>query len=513
MLLIINKPKHMKYLRYFVYCTIIACLVTVKLAAQQPAVIKIDLDRQIDTIDPNIYSAFVEPIRTTVYGSIYDPKSPFADENGFRKDFIDLIKELDIRSVRWPGGNFVSGYNWDDGIGPKDQRPAKMDLAWNQIETNQMGTDEYVKFCSLIGADNFLCVNGGTGTLDDARNWVEYCNGEKGTYYADLRIKYGNEKPFNVKYVALGNELDGPWQMGQKSAEDYCKFALEAGKLISLLDKNIKLVASGASLYRPGNEWVEWNDYVLDKMVGKIDFLSVHRYATEALPGGRSNNVFSDHMSLGLDIDEKIETTKALIQKAMVKSGSKRPVYISFDEYSPGFGGLLSSLMLGQHLNSFIRHADVVKIANITMITNLVGNSPEGDFKNSLYYTFLLYSKNALGIALDVKTICETYTNSIFSNIPYLDVTAVLNTEAKKVVLNVVNRHETKDIETNIDLQTGTYSGKATINLINAENMDARNTRTEQIIKIDTEQVSFKGNSIKHAFPAHSFTQIEITYN
>jgi len=169
--------------------------------------------------------------------------------------------------------------------------------------------------------------------------------------------------------------------------------------------------------------------------------------------------------------------------------------------------------MLGQHLNSFIRHADVVKMANITMITNLVGNSPEGDFKNSLYYTFLLYSKNAIGTALDVKTICETYTNSIFSNIPYLDVTAVQNTEAKKVVINVVNRHETKDIETNIDLQTGTYSGKATINLINAENIDARNTRTEQLIKIETEQVSFKGNSIKHAFPAHSFTQIEIPYN
>jgi alpha-N-arabinofuranosidase len=503
----------MKNFKKLMYGVILAGFIAGKAAAQQPAMIKIDFDRQIDTIDANIYSAFVEPIRTTVYGSIYDPKSAFADENGFRKDLIELLKELNVRSVRWPGGNFVSGYNWMDGLGPKELRPAKKDLAWNQIETNQMGTDEYAKFCSLIGADNFLCVNGGTGTIDDARNWVEYCNGEKGTYYADLRIKYGNEKPFNVKYVGLGNEVDGPWQMGQKSAEDYCKFALEAGKLIGLLDKNVKLVASGASLYRPGNEWVEWNNYVLDKMVGKIDYLSVHRYATEALPGGRSNKVFSEHMSLGLDIDEKIEITKALIQKAMVKSGSKRPVYISFDEYSPGFGGLLSSLMLGQHLNSFIRHADVVKMANITMITNLVGNSPEGDFKNSIFHTFSLYSKNALGTALDVKTICETYNNTIFRNIPYLDVTAVLNSEAKKVVINVVNRHETKNIETNIDLQTGTYPGKATINLINAESIDAKDTKAEQSIKIKTEQVSFKGNSMKYAFPAHSFTQIEIPYN
>ena len=502
----------MKYFRTLTYCIILSCLITGKLSAQRPAVIKIDFDRKIDTIDPHIYSAFVEPIRTVVYGNIYDPKSPFADENGFRRDFINLIKELNIRSVRWPGGNYVSGYNWEDGIGPKDQRPARMELAWHQIDKNQMGTDEYAKFCSLIGAENFLCINGGTGTLDDARHWVEYCNVEKGTYYSDLRRKYGNEKPYNVKYVGLGNEIDGPWQMGQKSAADYCKFALEAGKLIQLVDKNIKLVASGASLYRPGNNWVDWNDYVLEHMVGKIDYLSVHRYATEALPGGRSNRNFSDLMSLGLDIDQKIETVQALIKKAMVKSGSDRPVYISFDEYSAGRGGLTGSLMLAQHLNSFIRHADIVKMANLTMITSLVGNSPDGDFKNSLFYTFSLYSKNALGTSLDVYTNCEKYDNEVFKNIPYLDVTAVLNESAKKVIINVVNRNETKDIETNIDLQTGNYSGKATVNLIDAENVDARNTKEEQPINIKTTEVSFKSNSIKHTFPAHSFTQIEIPY-
>ncbi len=497
-------------MKNLIFGMIVAGLIAGRLSAQELAIIKIDLDRQIDTINPNIYSAFVEPIRTVVYGSIYDPKSPFADENGFRKDFIDLVKQLNVRTVRWPGGNFVSGYNWEDGIGPKDQRPSKRDLAWNQVETNQMGTDEYAKFCSLIGAENFLCINGGTGTLDDARNWVEYCNGEPGTYYADLRVKYGNEKPFNVKYVGLGNEIDGPWQMGQKSAEDYCKFAFEAGKLISLLDKNIKLVASGASLYRPGNEWINWNDYVLEQMVGKIDYISVHRYATEALPGGRRNRNFSDLMCLGLDIDEKIETTQALIKKAMVKSGTKRPVYISFDEYSGGFGGLSSALLLAQHLNSFIRHADIVKMANLTMITSLVGNNLEGDFKNSNFYTFELYSKNAVGTSLDAYTKCDSYDNEVFKSIPYLDVTAVLNESAKMVIINVINRHETKSIETNIDLQSGEYTGKATANLINADKIDARNTKDDQPIQMKTEQLSFKGNSIKHIFPAHSFTQLEI---
>ena len=208
----------MKALKLLLSCIVLCGSMTATLRSQQLTVIKIDLERKISEVDPNIYGAFVEPIRTVVYGSIYDPKSPFADENGFRKDFVQLVKDLKIPVVRWPGGNYVSGYNWEDGIGPKDQRPASLDLAWHQVESNQMGTDEYAKLCSLIGAENFICINAGLGTLDQARHWVEYCNYPGGTHYSDLRRKYGNQKPFKVKYWALGNEIDGPWQMGQKSA-------------------------------------------------------------------------------------------------------------------------------------------------------------------------------------------------------------------------------------------------------------------------------------------------------
>ena len=489
---------------------ILTCIISGYLYAQEPAVIKVDLDREIGEVDPNIYSAFVEPIRTVIYGTIYDPDSPLSDEYGFRKDFVSLIKDLNIRSLRWPGGNYVSGYNWEDGIGPKDQRPARKELAWNQIDKNQMGTDEYAKLCSLIGADNFLCINAGTGTLNDARNWVEYCNVEKGTYYSDLRRKYGNEKPFNVKYVGLGNEVDGFWQMGQKDAEDYCKFALEAGKLIMLLDNNIKLVASGASHYENTNKWIDWNDYVVGHMIGKIDYLSVHRYASEALPGGRRNTNFSDWMSLGLDIDQKIETVQSIIHKYMAKSNTDRPLYISFDEWSGGRGNLQSALVVAQHLNSFIRHADIVKMANMTMLSSLVGTSPEGDFKNALYYAFYLFSKNALGTSLNVFTNSETYSNEVFKDIPYLDVTAVLNKNANKLIINVVNRNETSSIASTIDLQSGTYTGKATINEINANSVTSRNTRTEELVGIKTKELSFKNNSIKYSFPAHSFTQFEI---
>ncbi|OFY66980.1 MAG: alpha-L-arabinofuranosidase [Bacteroidetes bacterium RBG_13_42_15] len=497
----------MKSLRKIIYCMFLSGLVSGNLLSQESAVIKIDPDRKIGAIDPNIYGAFVEPIRTVVYGSIYDPSSPLADENGFRKDFIQLISELKIPVVRWPGGNYVSGYNWEDGIGPKEQRPARLDLAWNQVESNQMGTDEYVKLCSLIGAENFICINGGTGTLDQARHWVEYCNIEKGTYYSDLRRKFGNENPFKVIYWALGNEIDGPWQMGQKSAEDYCKFALEAAKLMQLVDRNIKLVASGASNYTPDNSWIDWNDYVLQQMAGKVDYLSVHRYATQALSGDRS---FSDMMSLGLEVDKKIDMVKAQIEKAMQKSGSKRPVYISFDEYSGGGDNLTGSLVLAQHLNSFIRHADIVKMANITMLSSLVGNSPDGDFRNALFQSFYLYSNKCHGTSLDVYTSCEKYNNKLFNDIPYLDVTAVLNESTRMLIVNVVNRHETNAIPADIVLQAGNFTGIATVNEVNGQSLTARNSRTEEAVSISTREVKLKGNTINYSFPAHSFTLLEI---
>ena len=502
----------MKMPRLLLSCVLTA-LMTATLRSQPRAVIKVDLDRKIAPIDPNIYGAFVEPIRTVVYGSIYDPKSSFADENGFRKDFVQLVKELKIPVVRWPGGNFVSGYNWEDGIGPKDQRPARLDLAWHQVESNQMGTDEYAKLCSLIGAENFICINAGLGTLDQARHWVEYCNYQGGTYYSDLRRKYGNEKPFNVKYWALGNEIDGPWQMGRKSAEDYCKFALEAAKLMQWVDRDIKLIACGASNYGRGtnNAWIDWNDYVLEHMIGKIDYLSVHRYVREVL-GGETN--FPAIMSRGLDIDEKIEIVKALIKKATAKSGSARPVYISFDEWSaggPGAGSTLAgSLMVAQHLNSFIRHADIVKMANITMLSSLVGNSPEGDFKNALYQAFYLYSNNSRGTALDVYDECERYSNRAFHDIPYLDVTAVLSESAKAVVLNVVNRHEKNPVTSDVILQSGACTGSATVKEINAESVDSSNSTTREGVTITSKEIQFQGSSVNYSFPAHSFTQMLI---
>jgi len=494
---------------------------SIPLSAGQPALIKVDLDRTISAIDPNIYGSFLEPLGKgtrpdIVYGPLYDPASPRSDANGFRKEYLEQIKELKVTAVRWPGGNFVSGYHWEDGIGPKAQRPVTLDLSRTRPETNQMGTDEYAAFCNLVGAENFICINAGTGTIEDAAHWVEYCNAPAGTHYADLRVKHGHAEPFKVKYWALGNEPDGPWQLGHKSKEDYTKFAIEAAKMMRGVDESIKLVAAGASnyplvtkRYDPKDGWTDWNDYVLDQMAGYIDYISLHRYVFQVLRA-IEKPVFADEMSLGLEINRIIEVTRGQIQKAVVKSETDRPIYISFDEYGARGNNLAGPLLLAQHLNAFIRHADIVKMANLTFLTSLTGITPEGGYKTSLYYPFYLYSNHCRGTALDVYTRCDSYSNKVFKDIPYLDVTAVLNAANGTLVVNVVNRSETEAIPADLELQSGAFTGKGQAHLVTADALDATNTAKEEKVRTATSEFAFTGNRINHTFPAHSFTQLEI---
>lgn len=505
----------------FLTSLILAGLTLGQLPAAQPALIKIDPDRTIGAIDPNIYGSFLEPVGRgfgpgVVYGPLYDPASPLADANGFRKDYVQQIKSLNVSAIRWPGGNFVSGHHWEDAIGPKGQRPVSLDLSRTRTESNQMGTDEYVAFCNLVGAANFICINAGTGTIEEAAHWVEYTNAPAGTRYADLRVKYGHPAPYQVKYWALGNEPDGPWQLGHKNKEDYVKFALEAAKTMRGVDKDILLIAAGPSnyplvtkSYDPKDGWTDWSDYVLDNMAGVIDYLSLHRYVFQVLRA-IDKPTFADQMSLGREIDRIIEVTQGQIQKAMIKSGADRPISISFDEYGARGNNLAGPLLLAQHLNSFIRHADIVKMANLTFLSSLVGITPEGDYKTSLYYPFYLYSQHCRGTALDVYTRCASYDNAVFKAIPILDVTAVLNEAEGKLFVNVVNRSETEAIPADLELQSGAYTGKGQVHLVNADSIEATNTATEEKVRIVTSSLAFTSNRISHTFPAHSLTQLEI---
>lgn len=487
----------------------------------QTAKVKIDVDRVIGDIDPMIYGVFMEPINfngkrmglsdtvfySTLYRTLYDPSSSLADKNGFRKDYIDAMKELKITNMRWPGGNFVMGYDWKDGIGPKNQRPTRINLAWGGLETNQVGVDEWIALNKTIGSENVVCVNLGLGNILDACYFVEYCNFRKGTYYSDIRAKNGNPEPYNVKIWDLGNEVDGaPWELGHKDADEYVKIAREAAKAMRSVDKSIKFVASGSSYYEPTNSWIDWNWKVLTNLGDVVDYISIHRYWE------RSDNYLSFMGQSAMDFEEKIKVTEAQIYMASVMKNFKKPLYISVDEWGIMGRNFLSVLPVAQCFNSFIRHANIVKMANFTMLTSLLQDDKvKGTFKTPLFYVFKMFSNNCFGKSVDTYVECDTFNTELYKGIPYLDITAVVNEKSNSVIINVVNRHKTNAISTEIMDISGKFSEKATANIMNQNGLDEAFSYDKKDTYLPTkEELVVKDNKLLFSFPPHSFTQIMV---
>jgi alpha-N-arabinofuranosidase len=489
----------------------------------QNATIKIDVNRAVGEIDPKIYGVFMEPIHfngrrmglpdsvefNTLYGNLYDPSSALADENGFRKDYIDAMKELKVTNMRWPGGNFLMGYDWKDGIGPKDQRPTRINLAWGGIDNNHVGTDEWIQLNKSIGSQNILAVNLGLGTILDAAYLVEYCNYKKGTYYSDLRAKTGHPEPYNVRIWDLGNEVDGlPWELGHKNAEDYVETAREAAKAMKSVDNTIQLVGSGSSYYEPTGKWVDWNRKVLEGIGDKIEYLSIHRY----WEGGSPDNYYAYMGNGAMDFDEKIRLVDDQVAAAKAKMSFKNPIYLSVDEWGAFGRNFMNVLPIAQCLNSFIRHADVVKMANFTMLTSLLSNDPKkGTFKSPVFYTFKLFSNNCLGNSVDTYVACDTFNTAQYKGIPYLDVTTVYSKESNTVYINVVNRQQDKAITTDIISNSGDFSGPAAASIVNSDDLKAPFTidRQSQYMPV-IKEMKVTGNKLLFNFPPHSFTQIKV---
>ena len=487
----------------------------------QNAKIKIDISREIGDIDPKIYGVFMEPIHfsgkmmglpdtvsfNTLYGTLYDPSSKLADENGFRKDYVEAMKELKVTNMRWPGGNYVSGYNWQDGIGPKDKRPVRINLAWGGLDNNHVGTDEWIALNKSIGSENIVCVNLGLGNITDACNWLEYCNYKKGTWFSDLRAKNGHPDPYNLKIWDLGNEVDGaPWELGHKTAEDYVKIGREAAKAMKSVDNTIKFVASGSSYYEPTGQWIEWNRKVLSGLGDMIDYISIHRYWEN------SPDYYNYMGQSAYDFEEKINVTAAEIEVARVMNNFKNPISISVDEWGIMSRNLLSALPIAQCFNSFIRHADIVKMSNFTMLTSLLGSDKEkGTFKTPLFYIFKSFSNNCRGKSVDTYVECDTFNTDLYKGIPYLDVTTVYSKETNNLIINVVNRHKDNAISADIVSESGDFDGKAEVSVLNANGLNETFTFDKQDqYKPVVKEIKTEKNKVTCSFPAHSFTQIKV---
>jgi alpha-N-arabinofuranosidase len=484
----------------------------------RPATVRIDLRHVIDQIDPRIYGLFMEPIGfhdgdrnfNTLYGPVYDPKSPLADQYGFRNDIIDAARELKITQMRWPGGNFTSAYDWRDGIGPKEKRPRRIEPAWGVVESNQVGTDEWMQLSKELGSENIVCINGGTGTIADAGSWVEYCNAQAGSYWADRRAENGHSEPYAVRIWDLGNEVDGaPWILGYKDADDYIKFATEAAKIMRKSSPGTKLefVACGAANYKDNLDWVEWDWKVSKALYGIADYLSVHRYWDD------SDDYYVFMGQRAVDLDDKIRTISSQL-KTVADVHYGKPMAIAFDEWAPPFRhqGYLPTLALAQFFNAFIRHADVVKMANYTLLTSILSRDPKTDatYKSPTFYAFKMFSTQSRGSALNPDVDCATFDASAhYTKIPFLDVSSVYDAQAHKVVVNVVNRHKDQPITTDVELVSGSYSGPASVNQIvgDLENKPYTYEARDSYVP-KTEQIATNAETLHYVFPAHSFTQI-----
>lgn len=452
-------------------------------------------------IDPRLYGSFVEHMGRAVYSGIYQPGHPSANEQGFRKDVMALVQELNVPIVRYPGGNFLSGYNWEDGIGPVEDRPKRLDLAWKTLETNEVGLHEFSEWAEQVGSEINMAVNLGTRGIDAARNLVEYCNFEGGTYWSDLRKTNGREEPFAIKTWCLGNEMDGPWQIGHKTADEYGRLAEETAKAMKLVDDSIELVLCGSSnSHMP--TFGEWELTVLDHAYEQIDYLSLHQYY------GNHTNDLKHYLARSLDMDEFISGVVAICDAIKAKKHSKKTINLSFDEWNIWYHSneqdkavkpwqvappiledvynFEDTLLLGCLLITLLKHADRVKIACLAQLVNVIApimTNPEGEaWRQTIFYPFAQVSNYARGEVIRPVIESESYATSDFEEVPYLESIAVVNEELNELVVFAVNRGE-EAMTFDIQLEGFEVKGIREFTHLTGHGIKETNTENNEIVK------------------------------
>ncbi|MBO4360779.1 MAG: alpha-N-arabinofuranosidase [Eubacteriaceae bacterium] len=435
----------------------------------------LDRDYKVGKIDPRIYGSFIEHLGRAVYGGIYEPGHPEADELGFRRDVMKLVKELGVPVVRYPGGNFVSGFNWEDSVGDRSSRPKRLDLAWFTTETNEVGLHEFVSWAQKAGSQVMYAINLGTRGPESARDIVEYANHPSGSKFSDMRIANGAKDPFGIKLWCLGNEMDGPWQMGQKSAAEYGHVANEASKMMKWVDPTIETVACGSSSSEMPT-FGKWEYQMLEQCYDSVDYVSLHRYY------GNPTGDTPGFLARSMDMDEFISTVVSICDAVKGTRHSKKTINLSFDEWNVWYhskeqdreihrrdrwGRALpllediynfeDALLAGSILITLLRHADRVKIACLAQLVNVIApimtRNGGGAWAQTIYYPFMHASRYCRGTSLVTLTDSPVYDCSDYENVPLIDATATLSDDGD-VTLLCVNRDMKEDFELTVDLRS-----------------------------------------------------------
>ena len=434
--------------------------------------ITLDSEFQISRIDERIYGSFVEHLGRAVYGGVYQPGHPSADGEGFRQDVLSLVRELNVPIVRYPGGNFVSNYFWEDGIGPVEQRPRRLELAWRSTEPNLIGVNEFARWAKKAGTDMMMAVNLGTRGIDAACNLLEYCNHPSGTKYSDMRVSHGVPEPHNIKTWCLGNEMDGPWQVGHKTAQEYGRLADETAKALRQIDPTVELVACGSSNTGMPS-YPQWEATVLEEAYNSVDYISLHTYY-----GNRLNDT-ANFLAYSDDMERFIKTVVSTCDFVKAKKRAKKEIMLSFDEWNVWFHSdaadsdtmgnrpwsvaphLLEdkynfedALLVGLMLITLLKHSDRVRMACLAQLVNVIApimteeNGPA--WKQTIYYPYLHASQYGRGIALNTAQRASRHDTKEFTDVSDVETVAVWNDEKEELTVFAVNR----DLEDSITLET-----------------------------------------------------------
>jgi alpha-N-arabinofuranosidase len=488
------------------------------------ATINVDPTHIIDEVSPLIFGGFIEHLGRCVYEGVYDPDSLVADEDGFRTDVMRALGELQMTIMRYPGGNFASGYHWEDGVGPQEQRPTVRELAWQSIETNAFGTDEFLKLCGKMGWEPMLAVNLGTGSPEEARNWVEYCNSESGTKYADQRGKNGVKEPHGVRYWCLGNEMDGSWQLGHVPAKEYAIRAQQAAKMMKDCDRSIEMVACGSS--GTGiTTFPEWDREVLEYIGTLAPYVSLHKYV------GNPNDDPFEYFATGTKVDRQIETIDSTCRYVQAVNRSNRRHYLCFDEWNVWYKDMTmdgagkvapalieedynfeDALVVGQFLNSFIRHADVVKIANIAQVVNVIAPlKTRGNelLKQTTFHAFRLFSERKSGQSLRLAVSGDSFDTDE-GPVSCLDTSCIYSAEGNSLSLFMINLSPTDNMTVTVSLH-GLEATSVTGEILHHADLKALNTfeNPDAVVMNEFTEVSM-GADLTAELPAASLVRLDV---
>lgn len=484
--------------------------------------VSIDPLRTIAAIDPNVFGGFAEHLGRCIYGGIYDPSSPHADAEGIRTDVLAALKRLRMPVMRYPGGNYVSGYRWRDGVGPKEERATRMELAWHDLEPNTFGTNEFVAFCRKLGSEPYLAVNAGDGDMREARDWLEYSNGTKETSLVKLRKEHGYEAPHNIKYWSIGNEVDGPWQIGYKTPEEYARTYTEYAKVMKWTDPNIQLLAAGVSLWVPS--WVERVQLLMEHAPNLIDYVAIHWYVGNNPERGYRNDDFASYMALSEKMDGMLSGTAGIIRAMRQALKLKRDIPIAVDEWNVWYRvhnegkleeiyNLEDALVVAMHFNAFFRHAKSVKMANIAQIVNVIApimTTPTGMVLQTTFHPFELYATTAGDTALDVHWDGDTFATPEFPSLRVLDVSATVDSGSRRLAVYLVNR-SLKGQSTTIELQRGRFAASGELRIINGPDIKATNTMAQpNAVGVRSSRVDAGGTSLTLDLEPHSVSALLI---